>query len=881
MQTQSGGIYASLNSLIAKGDAPQSSGASTAKTTSNVVTYDNIDSTVWQQAAAALTPLIIDSQTTNQYLEGLYVRPTDEPAAGDISGTFNQGLNINADAVALGTDTTGDYISSIVAGLGVTASGGGEGGAVTLTAKAGDGISVTGDGIAVTLQSDGGLTLGSGGLTLLDTCSDGQLLKWETSTNSWVCGSDNAGGGSLTVRESDGSPSASPVPLLEFGPASNSSDEFVITDQGGGTARVRTGTAVPLSNASATISGAWTYSSQILANGGLSCADCIALGGETTGNYLAGITAGGGINVSGSGSEGATPAVSLDTTSANNWTGVQTFANGFTLNGNTYTNLTGTGLNFSGGSLSAALGVSIDSSEIINGTIVAADIADATLTLAKLGQNGCATNEIIKWNGTSWACAVDVDTDTNTDAQTLSYVTGTQALSISGGNSVSLTSLLDNTDAQAISRTGNTLSITGNTSTADLSPYLDNTDAQVLSKTGNTLSISGSAPTVDLSPYLDNTDVLAGLSCSSQQIAKWNGTSWACAADVDTDTNTTYSAGTGLSLAGTTFSLDSALAMFKTISTSLGTSPVADSLGDTLTLSSGSGVNVTGDATIDAVSFGLNLATGGGLLTTGNALTLLNTCGDGQYLAWASGTTSWGCATISAAPNEFQTIAGDSGSALADAANDSITLVGGNGLSTTGSDASDTVTFNIDLASGSGLAFSGGSLTIQSCSDGQILRRVAGAWACASDVDAPVASYKQQLAGTDNITVGSSLTPVLTNGSGTPQSLGITITSGSEVLLTATIELSSSLATGPATYVLVRDDNHDNDCVIGGGDGTQVGGQTTSFVASVAQSFTTSVSFVDTSPATTSFYQLCASTTIGLGTATITDRSLILHEINL
>jgi len=209
--------------------------------------------------------------------------------------------------------------------------------------------------------------------------------------------------------------------------------------------------------------------------------------------------------------------------------------------------------------------------------------------------------------------------------------------------------------------------------------------------------------------------------------------------------------------------------------------------------------------------------------------------------------------------------------------------VGSNGLSSIGSDASDTVTFDIDLASGSGLAFTSGSLTLQSCSDGQILKRVAGAWACAADVDTlVVASYKQQLAGTDNISVGSSLTPALTNGSGTAQSLGITITSGSEVLLTATIELSSSLATGPATYVLVRDDNHDNDCVIGGADGTQVGGQTTSFVASVAQSFTTSVSFVDTSPpSVTNYYQLCASTTIGLGTATITDRSLILHEINL
>lgn len=40
-------------------------------------------------------------------------------------------------------------------------------------------------------------------------------------------------------------------------------------------------------------------------------------------------------------------------------------------------------------------------------------------------------------------------------------------------------------------------------------------------------------------------------SCTANQVLKWNGTTWACAADNDT----TYSAGTGLSLVGTTFSV--------------------------------------------------------------------------------------------------------------------------------------------------------------------------------------------------------------------------------------------------------------------------------------------------------------------------------------
>jgi hypothetical protein len=45
------------------------------------------------------------------------------------------------------------------------------------------------------------------------------------------------------------------------------------------------------------------------------------------------------------------------------------------------------------------------------------------------------------------------------------------------------------------------------------------------------------------------------MTCSENQILKWNGTAWACAADVDTDTDTTYTAGSGLALTEGAFSL--------------------------------------------------------------------------------------------------------------------------------------------------------------------------------------------------------------------------------------------------------------------------------------------------------------------------------------
>ncbi len=102
-------------------------------------------------------------------------------------------------------------------------------------------------GSAVQLNANGGITNNSG-LSLLTTCSSGEILKWGGSA--WACAADNAGAGALTVRESDGSPSINPTSTLEFGPSATSSAEFVVTDQTGGVVRVRLGDKVVLTDAS-------------------------------------------------------------------------------------------------------------------------------------------------------------------------------------------------------------------------------------------------------------------------------------------------------------------------------------------------------------------------------------------------------------------------------------------------------------------------------------------------------------------------------------------------------------------------------------------------------------------------------------------------------
>jgi Collagen triple helix repeat (20 copies) len=141
--------------------------------------------------------------------------------------------------------------------------------------------------------------------------------------------------------------------------------------------------------------------------------------------------------------------------------------------------------------------------------------------------------------------------DPATDDQLLSYISGTQVLSIGGGNSLSLSSLLDNTDVLAGLSCANGQVAQWNGTTWVCANSSVDTDQQTLSLASNILTIVN-GNTVNLSSYLDNTDVLAGLSCSLNQIAKWNGSAWICAADVDTDT--TYTNGTGIGLTGTTFS---------------------------------------------------------------------------------------------------------------------------------------------------------------------------------------------------------------------------------------------------------------------------------------------------------------------------------------
>ncbi|MFK5856749.1 MAG: tail fiber domain-containing protein [Bacteroidota bacterium] len=124
-----------------------------------------------------------------------------------------------------------------------------------------------------------------------------------------------------------------------------------------------------------------------------------------------------------------------------------------------------------------------------------------------------SANELKYHNGTSWISIEDDNQDLSLSSNTLSLTNDATTVDLSG--------YLDNTDAQDLSLSSNTLSLTNDATTVDLSGYLDNTDVQDLSLSSNTLSLTNDATTVDLSGYLDNTDT-QDLSLSSNTLSLTN-----------------------------------------------------------------------------------------------------------------------------------------------------------------------------------------------------------------------------------------------------------------------------------------------------------------------------------------------------------------------
>lgn len=202
----------------------------------------------------------------------------------------------------------------------------------------------------------------------------------------------------------------------------------------------------------------------------------------------------------------------------------------------------------------------VDAGAIQSDAVVNSKIASGAVDVSKIDGGG-NLNSILTTNiagSPQWEPKAGLDIDPTNEIQDLSLTVNTLVLS-GDPTTVDLSGYLDNTDNQDLGLAGNTLSLTNDATTVDLSGYLDNTDSQDLDNvltqgnsaagasitnlanptnpqdaatknyvdaleaadadgdptneiqdltlTGNTLGVSSDPTTVDLSGYLDNTDV--------------------------------------------------------------------------------------------------------------------------------------------------------------------------------------------------------------------------------------------------------------------------------------------------------------------------------------------------------------------------------------
>ena len=228
---------------------------------------------------------------------------------GDLSGSvmFNGSQDvvidatIQANSVALGTDTTGNYVNDITAGTGIT-----------VTHTPGEGTSPT---IAI------GQTVGtSSSVTFANVTAD---LVGNVTGN--VIGSINGNAGSATVLQTarniagqlfNGSADISIAPTDLTG-VTATAIELNYVD--GVTSAIQTqldskaiSTASPVITLAGDLSGSATFTN--LGNATLTAtieANSVALGTDTTGNYVNDITAGTGITVTHTPAEGSSPTIAI------------------------------------------------------------------------------------------------------------------------------------------------------------------------------------------------------------------------------------------------------------------------------------------------------------------------------------------------------------------------------------------------------------------------------------------------------------------------------------------------------------------------------------------------------------------------------------------
>lgn len=313
-------------------------------------------------------------------------------------------------------------------------------------------------------------------------------------------------------------------------------------------------------------------------------ANSVALGTDTTGDYVASLVAGTGISV-GAAAEGATPTI---TNTAPDQTVVLTAGSNVSISGTypsftiastdtntTYTAGTGLSLTSTTFSIDSSVVTLSGAQTLTNKTIGGGQLVDASVTNAKLANSSVT---VTAGTGMSGGGAVSLGGSvTLTNAGVTSNVAGSGISIDQGTGAVTIT----NSDKGSSQYIFKNIAVAGQTTVV-----ADTNDDTLTLAAGSNITITTNAST-------DTITIAA------------------------TDTNTTYSAGTGLSLSTTTFAIDS------TVATLTGTQTLTNKTisGASNTLSNIANASLTNSSVTVTAGTGMS---GGGAVSLGGSVTLTN-----------------------------------------------------------------------------------------------------------------------------------------------------------------------------------------------------------------------------------------------------------------